>query len=190
MTSKRVGLHTFCRIYCDGLVSLWTFSRFPFAVSFAVSRYFQAIGGIALPATTVGNRSTTRVSWNRLTKMRLPQFPARDRSSSAFSRACAVLCLLLLMFSVAHTAVGHADALAAPSLHGAGLTWTHGGEPAGPDSADACAVCVALSTMVALAVFAFGLPRAAQPRPIFHVAASGPVTGWHASLSCRPPPAV
>lgn len=122
--------------------------------------------------------------------MRLSQFPARDHSSSAFSQVCAVLCLLLLMFSFAHTAVGHADALAAPSLHGMGLTLTHGGDPASPDSADACALCVALSTIVALAVFAFGIPRAAQPRPILRIAATGPVTGWHASLSCRPPPAV
>jgi hypothetical protein len=122
--------------------------------------------------------------------MRLLQFPARNRSSSAFSRACAVLCLLLLMFSVAHTAAGHADALAAPSLHGMALTLNHAGDPAGPDSADACALCVALSTIVTLAVFAFGIPRAAQPRPILHIVASGPVTGWHAALSCRPPPAV
>ncbi|WP_157178279.1 hypothetical protein [Terriglobus roseus] len=118
------------------------------------------------------------------------QLPARDRSSSAFSRACAVLCLLLLMFSFGHTAAGHADALAAPSLHGMGLTLSQAGDPAGPDSADACALCVALSTIVALAVFAFGIPRTARPRPIFRVTPTGPVTGWHASLFCRPPPTV
>jgi hypothetical protein len=122
--------------------------------------------------------------------MRVSQFPVRDRSSSAFSRACAVLCLLLLMFSVAHTAAGHADALAAPSVHGMGLTLDHAGDPAGPDSADACALCVALSTIVTMAVFAFGIPSAAQPRPILHIAVSGPVTGWHPSLFCRPPPTV
>ncbi|SEC48263.1 hypothetical protein [Terriglobus roseus] len=121
--------------------------------------------------------------------MRLPQFPVRDRSSSAFSQACAVLCLLLLMFSFAHTATGHADALAAPSLHGMGLTLDQTGNPAGPDSADACALCVALSTIVTLAVFAFGIPRVSQPRPVLRIAASGPVTGWHSSLFCRPPPA-
>ena len=99
------------------------------------------------------------------------------------SRACALLCLLLLMFSVAHTALGHADSLTAPVP-----AVSHSLQPLSPDTPDTCALCVAMTTAVVLAVLAFATPTLARPRPPAVVAVLLPVTGWHTSLFCRPPP--
>lgn len=101
-----------------------------------------------------------------------------------FTRACAVLCLLLLMFTVAHTALGHADSLIAPH---AGISHTL--QPLSADTPDTCALCVAMTTVVVLAVMAFTAPRLARPRPPAFVAVLLPVTGWHTDLFSRPPPA-
>jgi hypothetical protein len=117
--------------------------------------------------------------------MRLSQPLQRDGSASIFHRAVAVLCLLLLVFSIAHTIFGHAELpLGAPAspVHHLGATAT--------DTPDACAVCVAMATAVVLLVFTIGIPRRAQPRPPLDFITSGPLTGWHHSLSCRPPPAL
>ncbi len=109
--------------------------------------------------------------------------------ASAFDRACAVLCLLLLLFSLGHATVGHSDAFNAASLHGMTPTVSQQVMPTVGDTADACALCVALSTVVVLAIFAFGVPSAARLRPSLTETISSPLTAWHASLSCRPPPA-
>jgi hypothetical protein len=113
--------------------------------------------------------------------MRIFSLQNRD-GATWFHRACAVLCLLLLMFSVAHTAVGHADGLmTAPSA-------VHNVQSVSADTPDTCAVCVAMATAVVLAVLAFTAPRLARPRPPVAVAVSLPVTGWHTCLFSRPPP--
>lgn len=103
--------------------------------------------------------------------------------ATGFTRACAVLCLLLLMFSVGHTAVGHADALMAPA------TASHALQSFSADTPDTCALCVAMTTaLVVLAVLAFTAPCLARPRPPVTVAVLLPVTGWHTDLFSRPPP--
>jgi hypothetical protein len=113
----------------------------------------------------------------------------RFRPASIFDRACAVLCLFLLLFAVGHTVYGHADALQpAPSLS-AGVSVGHQAAAALPDTADNCVLCAAMSTAVPLQVFTASVPQAAEPRQPGAVETAGPVTGWHASLSCRPPPA-
>ena len=100
-----------------------------------------------------------------------------------FSRACAVLCLLLLMFSVAHSALGHADALITPA------TASHSLQSLSADTPDTCALCVAMTTVVVLAVMIFVAPQLARPRPPVVTAVLLPVTGWHTDLFSRPPPA-
>jgi hypothetical protein len=112
----------------------------------------------------------------------------RSRPASIFDRACAVLCLFLLLFSIGHTVYGHADALPSPTLS-AGVSVGHHATPALPETADNCVLCAAMSTAVPLQVFAASIPQAAEPRQPAAVEPTGPVTGWHASLSCRPPPA-
>lgn len=106
-----------------------------------------------------------------------------DDSATRFSRACAILCLLLLMFSAAHTALGHSDTLLAPAT-----SQTHSLQPLSPDTPDTCALCVALTTIVVLAVLAFAAPQRARPRAPLARAILLPVTGWHTSLFSRPPP--
>lgn len=106
----------------------------------------------------------------------------RDRATW-YSRACALLCLVLLLFSAAHVALGHSDALTAPAT-----LQTHSLQPLSPDTPDTCALCVALTTIVVLAVLAFSAPQRARPRPSSARVMLLPVTGWHTSLFSRPPP--
>ena len=112
-------------------------------------------------------------------------FQQRDASFTVFHRACAVLCLLLLCFSIGHTVFGHGGFTAPVQT-----TASHELAPLNTDTPDACALCVAMASAVVLLVFAVGVPRATQPRPPMVLIATGPITGWHPSLFCRPPPDV
>ena len=114
----------------------------------------------------------------------------RVGSSTVFDRACAVLCLLLLCFSVGHTVLGHSELGSPAGLYDAHAGLSHQVTPLSTDTPDACALCVAMASAVPLHVFSVAVPQTAQPRQPVPVALEGPVTGWHASLSCRPPPAV
>jgi hypothetical protein len=109
-------------------------------------------------------------------------------SATVFDRACAVLCLLLLCFSVGHTVLGHGDLGAPAGVYNTQASLGHQVAAPSPDSPDACALCVAMASAVPLHVFSVCVPQAAQPRPPSPIAIDGPVTGWHNALSCRPPP--
>ena len=110
-------------------------------------------------------------------------------NTTRFQRACAVLCLFLLLFSAAHTVFGHSEALKAPlaGINGApGNSVLHA---LTTDTPDTCAVCVAVTTIVVMAVMALAAPRQTHSRPPVLLELSGTVTGWHPSLFSRPPPA-
>lgn len=109
--------------------------------------------------------------------------------TTRFQRVCAVLCLFLLLFSVAHTAFGHSDALRAPLAGANGPSGNPVLHALTTDTPDTCALCVAITTIVVLAVLAIAAPRQAHPRPPVLLQLSGTVTGWHPSLFSRPPPA-
>ncbi len=112
----------------------------------------------------------------------------RDGTATVFSRACAVLCLLLLCFSVGHTVLGHSDLAAPAGLYDSHAELTKQIAPQPADAQDTCALCVAMASSAPLDVFSVVIPEIEQPRSPEPVALDGPVTGWHASLSCRPPP--
>ena len=106
--------------------------------------------------------------------------------SSRFQRACAVLCLFLLLFSVGHTVLGHSDVLRPAQ----GIGAHHELQSLTSDTPDTCALCVAMTTIVVLAVLAFAAPELAQTRPPLRLTLASPVTEWHPSLLSRPPPAL
>jgi hypothetical protein len=108
--------------------------------------------------------------------------------ASVFDRACAILCLLLLCFSIGHTVLGHSDLAAPAGLYNTQAAATHHLAPPSSDTPDACALCVAMASAVPLHIYSVSVPQTAQQRPPVPVAIDGEVTGWHASLSCRPPP--
>ncbi|WP_156993531.1 hypothetical protein [Terriglobus sp. TAA 43] len=110
-------------------------------------------------------------------------------STTRFQRACAVLCLFLLLFSVAHTVFGHSEALKAPLAGATGSSGNFVLHALNTDAPDTCALCVAITTIVVMAVLILGAPRQAHPRPPVLLELSGTVTGWHPSLFSRPPPA-
>jgi hypothetical protein len=112
----------------------------------------------------------------------------RIGTATVFDRACAVLCLLLLCFSVGHTVLGHGDPGSAAGLYDAHAGLNHQVSAPTADTPDTCALCVAMASAAPLIIFSVNVPQVAQPRPPVPVAMDGPVTGWHASLSCRPPP--
>ncbi|MEZ2345616.1 hypothetical protein [Terriglobus sp. RCC_193] len=106
-----------------------------------------------------------------------------------FQRACAVLCLFLLLFSAAHTAFGHSEALKAPLAGAIGASGHPVLQSLGTDTPDTCALCVAITTIVVMAVLILAAPRQSHPRPPVLLQLSGIVTGWHPCLFSRPPPA-
>lgn len=110
-------------------------------------------------------------------------------NTTRFQRACAVLCLFLLLFSVAHTVFGHSEALKAPLAGVNGAPGNSVLRALTTDTPDTCALCVAVTTIVVMAVMALAAPRQAHPRPPVLLELSGTVTGWHPSLFSRPPPA-
>jgi hypothetical protein len=110
--------------------------------------------------------------------------------SSRFQRACAVLCLFLLLFSAAHTVFGHTDALQSAMTSAPGLSDHHELQSLATDTPDTCVLCVAMTTIVVLAVLALATPQRTQTRPTLRLVFTGPVTGWHPSLFSRPPPAL
>jgi hypothetical protein len=110
-------------------------------------------------------------------------------STTRFQRVCAVLCLFLLLFSIAHTVFGHSDVLKAPLAGATGSSGNFALHAPNTDTPDTCALCVAITTIVVLAVLSLAAPRQAHPRPPVLLELSGTVTGWHPSLFSRPPPA-
>lgn len=110
--------------------------------------------------------------------------------SSRFQRACAVLCLFLLLFSAAHTIFGHADALQSAMTSAPGLNGHHELQSLATDTPDTCVLCVAMTTIVVLAVLALTAPQRAQTHTTLRLILTAPVTDWHPSLLSRPPPAL
>lgn len=109
--------------------------------------------------------------------------------TTRFQRVCAVLCLFLLLFSVAHTVFGHSEALKAPLTDSLGAPGHSVLQSLTTDTPDTCALCVAITTIVVMAVLTLGAPRPSRPRTPVLLQLSGTVTGWHPSLFSRPPPA-
>jgi hypothetical protein len=111
---------------------------------------------------------------------RTPRVPVNNR-------ARAVLCLLLLLFSIGHTVYGHGDLQLTP-------TPAHGMQgdriaAAAQDTPDACALCVAMATAVPMHGPTLQIPVTAQPRPPAEVLPGEAIHEWHPSLLSRPPPA-
>ncbi|SDF35701.1 hypothetical protein [Terriglobus roseus] len=109
--------------------------------------------------------------------------------TTRFQRVCAVLCLFLLLFSVAHTVFGHSEVLRAPQVGATGSSDNSVLHALTTDTPDTCALCVAITTIVVMAVLTLGAPRPSRPRTPVLLQLSGTVTGWHPSLFSRPPPA-
>ena len=110
--------------------------------------------------------------------------------SSRIQRACAVLCLFLLLFSAAHAVFGHADAFQSALTSAPGLSGHHELQSLATDTPDTCVLCVAMTTIVVLAVLSLATPRRARTHRTLRLVLTASVTDWHPSLLSRPPPAL